>query len=82
MWITMDEARTMVKTGVKMNNNVNEYVKKGIAVIFENGDGSCTVTYKGTNRGAYLSLNDIQACACRVLEQLMNSVSYEVMMKK
>lgn len=62
----MDEVRTVVKAGVKMNDKVNEYVKKGIVVIFENGDGSRTVTYKGTNRGAYLSLSDIQACVCRV----------------
>jgi beta-glucosidase len=53
-----------------------------IATVYVNSDGSKTVTYRGRNRGAYLPLEDVQVCAVRVLTQIMNSVSYEVMMNR
>ena len=39
----------------------------------ENADGTKTVIYTGTDRGAYLPLGDIQRSAIRVLTGIMNS---------
>ena len=60
---------------------VSAPIKEGVAQVSVNGDGSKRVTYRGTDRGAYLERGDVQACVCRVLEQIMNSVSYREMIK-
>lgn len=71
-----DQVSTKVAAGTELHAKVAEKVKEGIAEVTENSDGSRIVTYHGTDRGAYLELADVQACVCRVLEQVMNSVSY------
>ncbi len=76
-----DTVRTLVASSTALNPKVEEKVKEGIAKIEDNADGSKTIIYSGTNRGAYLDRADVQACVCRVLNQLMNSVSYIEMMK-
>lgn len=77
-----DTVSATVAAGCGLHAKITDKVKEGIAEITENSDGSKTVTYRGTNRGAYLKREDVRACAARVLTQLMNSVSYDVMMKK
>lgn len=71
-----DTVCTTVAQGVTLNPKVEEKVKEGNAEVTDNADGSRTIVYHGTDRGAYLDRVDVQACVCRVLEQIMNSVSY------
>ena len=77
----MDHVHTNVKADVKLHEKVSEMVASGIAFVEEKPDGSKTVTYKGLNRGAYLSLGDIQSCAMHVLHSIMNSSAYDSMLK-
>lgn len=76
-----DSVSTTVKKDVELNPKVAEKVKAGCASIVENTDGTKTVTYKGIYHGITLCLTDVQACACRILEQEMNSISYDKIMK-
>ena len=71
-----DTVTAAVAEGKKPNEKIDELVKSGVAAVTENADGSRTVAYRGTDRGQYLSRTDLQVCACRVLEQLMDSVSW------
>lgn len=72
-----DTVSTTVAAGTTLNPKVEEAVKNGIATVKKNADGSQTVTYCGTNRGAYLALGDLQTCAIRVLNGLMNSAAMD-----
>ena len=65
-----DRLTVPVEKGVKLSGRVDEAVKAGYATITENADGSRTVTYTGTDRGAYLPLGDLQRSAMRVLKVL------------
>lgn len=76
-----DTVSTTIAAGCEPHTKIADKIKEGIAEITEHEDGSKTVTYHGTNRGAYLRREDVQACAARVLEQIMNSISYDVMIK-
>lgn len=76
-----DTITTTVKAGVKLNPKVTEKVEMGVATIEEKENGDILVCYKGTYRGTTLSLTDVQACVCRILNQEMNSISYIKMMK-
>ncbi len=76
-----DTVSVMVDAMTQLHPKVEEKVKEGVAQVSVNGDGSKRVTYRGTDRGAYLERGDVQACVCRVLEQIMNSVSYREMIK-
>lgn len=64
---------TNVAVGTSVSPKVEDAVKKGLATVVKNNDGSHTVTYFGTERGAYLALGDLQACAIRVMSGLMRS---------
>ena len=57
-----------------LHPRISEMVQSGIASVKEHADGSKTVTYRGIDRGQYLSRADLQVCACRVLQQLADSV--------
>lgn len=74
-----DTVSTTVAAGVALNEKVAKKVEEGIASITDNADGSKTVTYKGTSRGSYLTLGDIQKCAINVLKHVMKSRSYMIM---
>lgn len=76
-----DTVTAAVVAGTELNPKVIEKVKEGLAEVKEESDGSRKVSYHGTDRGAYLDRADVQACVCRVLEQIMDSVSYTEMMK-
>ncbi len=66
--------KVTVVADTKISPRVEEAVKQGIAKVKENADGTKTVIYTGTNRGAYLSLGDIQRSAIHVLTTIMNNV--------
>ena len=76
-----DKVVTTVAAGVELNKKVKEMVEAGIATVTENTDGSKTVSYHGTNRGAYLCLGDLQNCAIRILKGLMNSAAMDNLLK-
>ena len=62
-----DRVSTRVAAGITLNQNIEKMVEAGAAVVEPQPDGSNLVTYYGINRGAYLSLGDVQKCAASVL---------------
>ena len=76
-----DEAITTVVAGKELNPKVQDKVKEGIATITVNSDGSKTIHYKGIAHGQMLDIEDVKACASRVLLQIADSVSYKKMKK-
>lgn len=76
-----DTVSTTVAAEIELSEKVTKQVEDGIAIVCEQVDGSKVITYRGTNRGAYLSLGDVQKCAASVLRSVMNSSAYESMMK-
>ncbi len=77
-----DRIAVNVAAGAKLSPRVEEAIKDGIASAKENADGSRTITYYGTNRGAYLPLGDLQRSAKRVLKVLMENAPMKWMIKK
>ena len=76
-----DIVQTMVKPGVKLNEKVLNLQEKGICKIVNNADGSKLVTYKGINRGAYLSLGDLQQAVIHILTEIKNSAAMKKLLK-
>jgi len=74
-----DTVTTMVAPGVSLNEKVYALAKEGKAHIEELPDGSKRITYPGINKGAWLTLGDVQKCAMNVLHLAMQSISYEKM---
>ena len=70
-----DRVQTLVKSGIKLNEKVVKLQEKGICSVTENADGSRLVTYKGINRGAYLSLGDLQQAVIHILSEIKNSAA-------
>lgn len=70
-----DTVTAEVAAGVTLSPRVDEAVKDGIAEVVTNADGSKRVLYHGTDRGAWLPLGDVQKCAIRVLNGIMNSAA-------
>ncbi len=77
-----DTISTTVAAGTALNEKIASLVEQGKALVSENADGSKTVTYRGIDRGKWLDLDDMRACAARVLEMIMNSVSFDLMLGK
>jgi len=77
-----DTYSVLVKSKEFLAKEVDEYVKKGIALVKENEGGSLIVTYKGWKLGAYLSLGDVQKSAYRVLKFIQNSLSMEIIRER
>ncbi|MBP1554645.1 MAG: glycoside hydrolase, partial [Oscillospiraceae bacterium] len=75
-----DTVCTTVAAGIELNEKVEALVQQGIACVTSGEDGSREVTYRGTNRGRWLDLDDLRACAARVLTMIMNSISYDLML--
>ena len=67
---------TKVEKDDALNPKVMEKVDAGTAKIETLDDGTRLVSYCGINRGAYLDIDDVRACAANVLKQIINSVSY------
>lgn len=70
-----DTVMAEVAANVTISSRVEEAVKAGIAEIKTNADGSRRVIYHGIDRGAWLSLGDVQKCAIRVLTGIMKSAA-------
>ena len=73
-----DTVSTVVAAGTALGESVLKAVEEGFASVEEQADGSRTVTYRGTDRGQWLDLYDVRACAARVLEMIMNSISWDL----
>ena len=71
-----DRINVTVKPGKDLNPKVAEKVQEGVAEIETLEDGTRSVTYFGKDRGRFLDLDDVRACAANVLKQIMNSVSF------
>lgn len=71
-----------VAAGTALNEKIASLVEQGKALVSENADGSKTVTYRGIDRGKWLDLDDMRACAARVLEMIMKSISFDLMLGK
>ena len=77
-----DRISVKVPAGTPLSQSVSEAVREGYAVFDVNPDGSRTVTYSGTDMGAYLTLGEIQRNAMRILKHLMNKAPMELAIKK
>jgi beta-glucosidase len=62
-----DTVSVSVKPNGKLNDKINSLMKDGIAAIEQQPDGGKKVIYHGINRGAYLSLGDVQKSVAAVL---------------
>jgi Beta-glucosidase-related glycosidases len=65
-----DTVTARVNPGLPLNRKIPQMEQEGIAQVTQNPDGSQTVCYRGIDRGAYLSLGDVQKCAIQVLKFL------------
>jgi beta-glucosidase len=77
-----DSVSTEVAAGAAVSEKAKELAEKQMAQISERADGSKTIVYRGTDKGAYLPLGDLQKCAMSILRAILKSVSYEVMSRK
>ncbi|MGN1024732.1 MAG: glycoside hydrolase family 3 protein, partial [Lachnospiraceae bacterium] len=75
-----DTVSTKVAPGKKLAKKAEEYIQRGIASVKEEADGSRTVTYTGKKRGKTLSRAVLEENARCVLAQILDSVSFDVMM--
>ena len=71
-----DKITVTVKPGKDLNPKVAEKVQEGVAEIETLEDGTRSVSYFGKDRGRFLDLDDVRACAANVLEQIMDSVAF------
>ena len=69
-----DTVAAEVAPGIALHPQIAELERSGVATVTEHADGSKTVAYRGTDRGQYLRRSDLQVCACRVLEQLADTM--------
>lgn len=77
-----DTVQATVTPGKKLNDRVQKAVAEGIATVENHADGSKTVTYHGTDRGAYLAKGTLQECAMRILNVLINSFAMDDLLKR
>ena len=76
----LDEVCTDVAAGIKLNPKAGDCLAQGVAVKENLPDGGVRLRYRGKNTGVTLRREDAEACACRVLREIMHSVSFEIMM--
>lgn len=76
-----DEVSVIVKADRKMNEKVQEKIQEGVAKVESLSDGSRKITYFGKKQGATLPRRVLEQNVCVVLQQILNSVSFEVMTK-
>ena len=76
-----DQVQTMVKPGITLNEKVLKLQEKGYCSVIQNADGSKLITYKGINRGAYLSLGDLQQAVIHILSEIKDSASMKKLME-
>ena len=71
-----DKISMTVKPEKDLNPKVTEKIQEGMAEIETLEDGTREITYFGKDRGKFLDLDDVRACAANVLKQIMESVSF------
>lgn len=71
-----DKISMTVKPEKDLNPKVTEKIQEGMAEIETLEDGTRKITYFGKDRGKFLDLDDVRACAANVLKQIMESVSF------
>lgn len=77
-----DMVQTTVAPGKVLNERVQKAVAAGIASVENHADGSKTVTYRGTDRGAYLARGTLQECAIRILSVLLHSSAMDDLLQR
>lgn len=77
-----DTVQTIVKPGVSLNERVKKAVADGTAEVRKNQDGSSTVIYHGTNRGACLARGTLQECVMRILRVLKESAAMDDLLER
>ncbi len=70
-----DILNTVVAPKVPLNERIAELEELGICQVREEPDGSRTIAYRCTNRGAYLSLGDLQQAVIHILTEIGNSAA-------
>lgn len=76
-----DTYSVTVAQGIQLGEGAKKALAEGYAQVQEEADGSRTLVYFGTNRGAYLPLGDLQRCAMRVLKVLMDNAPMKLARK-
>ena len=76
-----DYVFTTVATNVAVNSKTLKLEKQGLCRIEENPDGSKNITYRGINRGAYLSLGDLQQAVIHILNEIKNTAAMKNLME-
>jgi len=76
-----DSVSVEVKAGIGLGENVKSMIDADAAFVETDINGNRIVTYRGTDRGAYLKLGELQKCASAVLKSLMNSSAYMNMVR-
>lgn len=71
-----DKITVTVKPEKDLNPKVAEKAQEGVAEIKTLENGTRVITYFGKDRGKFLDLDDVRACAANVLKQIMDSVSF------
>lgn len=64
-----------------LSDRAKPFLESGAATIHEDAGGSRYVLYRGTDRGAYLPLGDVQRNAIRVLRYLMDGAPMRMMQR-
>ena len=77
-----DTVQTVVAPGKKLSERAQKAAAEGVASVEEHADGSKTVTYRGTERGAYLARGTLQACAMRILRVLLDSFAMDDLLRR
>ena len=77
-----DLIQTIVPAGVTLNEKVMKMQEEGICEVTESGNGNRVVTYKGIDRGAYLSLGDLQQATIHILTVIKNSAAMKKLMDR
>ena len=74
-----DEVSTTVAAETALNEKIAALAEQGIATVSEGADGSKKITYRGRSRGKWLDLDELRSCAARVLQMILDSISYDLM---
>lgn len=77
----MDTCEAVVAAQTALGERAQRSITDGVASLKENPDGSRSVVYRGTNRGRYLALGDLQRCAMHVLNYLLRTGAWQDVLK-
>ena len=76
-----DTVVTYVQPDAKLNDKVVRMKEEGVCTI-ENVENGMKITYRGTDRGAYLSLGDLQQAVIHFLNEIKNSAAMKRLMEQ